>query len=192
MTKKKRRRNEVCKDLPGERWKTIPGYPDVYEVSSFGRARTWVGKGRSMKQGRGKVAYLMNLLPDKAGYLRVRMTIGPKNIKTPFIHQLVLLAFVGPRPEGYLTRHLDGCPQNNVICNLAWGTYKQNADDRKVHGTNKVGEDNPNSKITEDIVREIRVLCKGSLKQREIAARFGISQQEVSQIKRRLIWKHVD
>lgn len=189
---KKRRRNEACKDLPGERWRSVPGYPDVYEVSSFGRARTWVGKGRPMKRGRGEVAYLMNLLPDKAGYLRVRMTVGPKSIKTPFIHQLVLLAFVGPRPEGYLTRHLDGCPQNNVICNLAWGTYQQNADDRKAHGTDRIGEDHPGSKITVADVREIRRMCAEGTTQKVAGAKFGISQQEVSRILRRLIWKHVD
>lgn len=192
MTPKKRRRNEVCKDLPGERWKTIPGFPDVYEVSSFGRARTWVGKGRSMKKGRGETPYLMNLIPDRRGYFRVRMTMGDKKIKTPFVHQLVLRAFVGPPPPNSITRHLDGCPQNNVICNLAWGTPQQNADDRKVHGTDRRGEDHPNSKLTNAQVIEIRKLCAEGIPQREIAARFGVQQQVISQIKRRLIWKHVD
>ena len=192
MTKKTRRRNPICVDLAGERWSTIPGYPDVYEVSSFGRARTWVGKGRSMKSGRGEVAYLMNLLPDRRGYFRVRLTMGDKKIKTPFVHSLVLKAFVGPPAEGHMCRHLDGNPKNNVICNLAWGTALQNAADRKVHGTERLGADHPGSKLTADQVQTIRRLCAEGKPQREIAALFGLSQQEISHIKRRDIWNHLD
>ena len=192
MTKKPRRRNVVCTDLPGERWRTIPGFPDVYEVSSFGRARTWLGKGRAMKSGRGETAYLMNLLPDRAGYLRVRMTLPGKRIKTPFIHTLVLTAFVGPRPDNCMTRHLDGCPANNIICNLAWGTAQQNADDRKFHGTDRLGENHPRSKLTASDVRQIRALCEAGKSQKKTAERFGVSQQVISQIKRRLLWAHLD
>ena len=144
-----------------------------------------------MKKGRGDTAYLMNLLPDRRGYFRVRMTMGDTKIKTPFVHQLVLRAFVGPPPPDGITRHLDGCPQNNVLCNLAWGTVKQNAADRRFHGTDKLGEDHPQSKLTANNVRDIRKMCAEGISQSKVAAKFGISQQEVSQIKRRAAWKHI-
>jgi hypothetical protein len=32
-----------------------------------------------------------------------------------------------------LIRHLDGNPKNNRLENLAWGTYKENAQDRELH-----------------------------------------------------------
>ena len=32
-----------------------------------------------------------------------------------YIHHLVLLTFVGPRPEGMEVRHLDGDPLNNTL-----------------------------------------------------------------------------
>ena len=51
-----------------------------------------------------------------------------------FVHQLVLLAFVGPMPEGQLTRHLDGNPQNNVLSNLRYGTALENSQDAVRHG----------------------------------------------------------
>lgn len=53
------------------------------------------------------------------------------------IHQLVALAFVGPRPSPvHEVRHLDGNPANNDASNLAWGTRSENAMDRVRHGRN--------------------------------------------------------
>lgn len=46
-----------------------------------------------------------------------------------FVHQLVLLAFVGPCPPGLECRHLDDNPRNNRIDNLAYGTHKENGSD---------------------------------------------------------------
>jgi len=51
------------------------------------------------------------------------------------IHVLVLLAFVGPRPEGQQARHLNGNATDNRRVNLAWGTPKQNTADSIRHGT---------------------------------------------------------
>src|SRR5271166_1685861 len=48
-----------------------------------------------------------------------------------FGHTLVLLTFVGPCPEGYECRHLDGNPANNRLRNLAWGTRLENAADQR-------------------------------------------------------------
>jgi predicted XRE-type DNA-binding protein len=45
------------------------------------------------------------------------------------------------------------------------------------------------AKVSPEIVREIRT---ASGFQREIAERYGVTQTLVSQIKRRIIWKHVD
>jgi hypothetical protein len=50
------------------------------------------------------------------------------------IHILVLETFVGPRPDGYEARHLDGNPENNRVSNLAWGTSSENSLDQVRHG----------------------------------------------------------
>jgi hypothetical protein len=50
------------------------------------------------------------------------------------VHTLVLEAFVGPRPDGMVTRHLDGDPSNNRLSNIAYGTPRENSLDRVRHG----------------------------------------------------------
>lgn len=54
--------------------------------------------------------------------------------RTTRVHVLVLEAFDRPRPKGAVCRHLDGNPINNHLSNLAWGTHKENTEDRKRHG----------------------------------------------------------
>jgi hypothetical protein len=46
----------------------------------------------------------------------------------------VMLAFVGPCPEGMETRHLDGDPANNHRSNLKYGTRSQQRHDDVRHG----------------------------------------------------------
>lgn len=49
------------------------------------------------------------------------------------VHQLVLEAFVGPKPENYVARHLNDYPLDNRLCNLKWGTRQENSDDCKIN-----------------------------------------------------------
>lgn len=51
-----------------------------------------------------------------------------------YVHQLVMLTFVGPRPAGMEIRHLDGDPTNNCLENLEYGTHSQNNYDIVEHG----------------------------------------------------------
>jgi len=47
---------------------------------------------------------------------------------------MMMLAFIGPRPDGLETRHLDGNPTHNHLSNLAYGTHRENALDMIRHG----------------------------------------------------------
>lgn len=71
------------------------------------------------------------------GYLRVRISPGHQQKRVERkVHQLVALAFIGPRPEGCtLVRHLNGNPLDNRVENLAWGTARDNVLDAIRHGT---------------------------------------------------------
>jgi hypothetical protein len=42
------------------------------------------------------------------------------------VHALVLLAFVGPRPKGKETLHLNHTPADNRLVNLRYGTRSEN------------------------------------------------------------------
>lgn len=51
------------------------------------------------------------------------------------VHQLVLEAFVGPRPEGFVGCHWDDDPSNNRLENLRWDTESANRFDSVRNGT---------------------------------------------------------
>lgn len=106
-----------------EIWRPIPGYAAQYEVSNHGRVR-------SLRHGKVRV---LSCWATATGHLKVR--VGGRKTNGKYVHQLVLLAFVGPRPEGMVTRHLDGNPADNRPQNLAWGTQSENNYDAVRHGT---------------------------------------------------------
>jgi hypothetical protein len=51
------------------------------------------------------------------------------------IHRAVMLAFVGPLPDGMVTRHLNGNPLDNRLANLEYGSPAENVQDAIGHGT---------------------------------------------------------
>lgn len=56
----------------------------------------------------------------------------------------------------------------------------------------KLGSDNPNSKLTEDKVREMKDLSRKGYTQRMLAERFDVSKSVVGRIIRGEKWKHVE
>jgi hypothetical protein len=100
------------------------------------------GKVYSDNAWRGYGWRELKAVPNSHGYLRVRiMTQEGKRISA-FVHKLVANAFLEPRPSpDHQIRHLDGNRTNNVVTNLAWGTAKENAQDRTLHGRSR-GADN--------------------------------------------------
>src|SRR5213596_1074117 len=109
--------NDSTRDLPGESWLPVPGYEQAYAVSSLGRV---LSLPRPHARGGG----IMRPPLGKRGYLTVELWRDGKS-KTVGVHQLVALAFLGPRPEKQEVRHLDGNPLNNHLTNLAHGTRRQ-------------------------------------------------------------------
>lgn len=117
-----------------EIWKSVPGFEALYEVSDQGRVRSldravWCEgpeKGRYLSRKKGRI-----LSPGRmnGGHLSVALGKGHSRC----VHELVLLAFVGPRPERHEARHLDGRPDNNLLTNLVWDTRGNNGRDKKWH-----------------------------------------------------------
>lgn len=59
-----------------------------------------------------------------------------------YVHELVLVAFVGPRPSpDHEVLHGNGVRDDNRLENLRWGTVQENADDRRRHGRVPSGDD---------------------------------------------------
>jgi hypothetical protein len=110
-----------------------PFLPEYY-ISRFGEVFSikynWRGCGtRILKQ-----------FKNTDGYPSVRLSIRGKRIHYP-VYRLVVMAYLPKRPsEKHETRHLDGNKNNNCVENLAWGTRKENAEDRERHGQTSRGE----------------------------------------------------
>lgn len=126
------------------------------------------------------------------GYIRARLTSDMAK-KAYWLHHLVLLAFVGPRPAGMEARHFpDRNPQNNHVKNLCWGTREENCADKVVHGTDGRGSRNGNSRLLEkDVIRMRKMYARGGWTWRTIAKEFGVSLPLVDKILRRKLWRHV-
>lgn len=171
-----------------EVWKDVPGYGGHYEASSLGRIRT---KQRVVSKGHrtGRIVsqtYKPRLLTQKPagkyGYVIVHIGVGGVKYGVG-VHRLVLLAFVGPQPEGMECCHNNGIAWDNRVENLRWDTHFNNNGDRKKHGTYPIGEEHPMAKISNLHVAEIHEKLKEGRTGVSLAIEYGISSNVVSRIK---------
>lgn len=115
----------------------------------------------------------------------------------PYIHRLVLEAFVGPCPPGLEGCHNDGNPTNNCISNLRWGTPASNAADRikhghaPNHGCGPKGERNASAKLKEKDIPRIFSLWRGGCTKKNIAKMYGTSDVQICNVINRKSWSHV-
>jgi hypothetical protein len=121
----------------------------------------------------------------KSGYRK----ITERGVRT-YIHRLVCEKTFGPAPSpDHEAAH--SCGRGGLGCvakrHLRWATPSENQLDRSLHGTDNGGERNASAKLTAAQIQEIRAL-KGQVFQRDIAARFGVTQQQVSRIQSGKRW----
>jgi hypothetical protein len=97
-------------------------------------------------------------------------------------HRIIALAWLGLRPGQYVKfRRGRGCRLSNLyLCSSAQSHKRQTAR----------GEAAGTAKLSKDAVRSILAL-RGRMIQREIARRFGVSRQTVSDIWCRKSWRHL-
>lgn len=176
-------------------WRAIPGYEGRYEVSDDGQVRSltvtvtarWSGRTPFTYERPGRVLK-PNINED--GYHKYTLYRSKRDHKTVLAHQIVLLAFVGPLPDGMEGRHLDGTPGNNSLVNLAYGTHAQNHEDKRAHGRLVCGAKHPKAKLTPDSVRQIRKLS-AEHSSYSLAGAFGVSATTVRDMLNGKTWRHV-
>lgn len=153
----------------------IPEHPDYFvnhkgEVYSMRPDRHGNRGWRKLKPA---------LIPS--GYLQLHL--GRKT--TMYVHALVALAWIGPRPKGYQINHIDGNKLNNAPENLEYMTPSENQKHAHRTGLKKTtklfGEDSSQSKLTNKQREELKLL-KGKMLQREAGELYGLSQASVSRI----------
>ncbi len=172
-----------------EVWLPVPGWEHRYQVSNQGRVRsldivvparngkTAMRRGRVLKAAASHGRYLVVMFADQG------------RMKQWSVHNAVLTAFVGPRPEGMQARHLDGNDKNNRLENLCWGAPQENADDRVRHGKSGKGEAHSRVVLTEADVLAIRAAT--GVRGADLARQYGIYESHVHHIRTRKIWKHI-
>lgn len=111
-----------------------------------------------------------------------------------YAHRVAYELFNGQIGDGLLVRHSCDVP----ICvnpdHLLVGTQADNLVDMDARGrrVSSPGESNGQARLTEEIVREIRLYHAASGQSTHSVARhFGISQGQCYRIVRRQAWKHV-
>lgn len=114
--------------------KSIVVYRDVPEFPGYMAGTD--GSVWSERSNAGKLTgewRQLRPLVNRKGYLLVTLRRSAKSFLMS-IHKIVLLSFLGPRPEGMQCRHYpDRDPANNAIVNIAWGTRRQNDQDKAQH-----------------------------------------------------------
>lgn len=166
-------------------WKSLAEFPD-YEISINGEVRRTVQRGRRYKAG-----YVLTPKKHQRGYHVYTLVNADGVSVTMLAHRLVALAHLGPAPSlNHEVAHNDGSRTNNHVSNLRWSTAKDNQADRKKHGTFMHGDNSPSSKLTSQDVEHIRSEYAasgqkyrgGGVTYRDLSARFGVSQSQISRI----------
>lgn len=181
-----------------EIWKDISGYEGYYQVSNLGRVKsvprvipvTCSKTGEVLYERKIRERILKESPSGKYGHTFVTLWKGHVNSQ-PLVHHLVLEAFVASRPAGMEGCHNDGNGSNNRLDNLRWDTPKNNAADKKKHGTHLVGSKLQWAVLTEDIVATIRKEYKNGRTQQSLAGKYGVRQPAISRAISGKRWSHV-
>lgn len=168
---------------PTEEWRDIPGYEGLYVVSNL-----------------GQVKRIAQIITTKRGYTQRHnakdKSFGLKNDylylwlykhnqgRKFYVHELVALAFIGPRLKNHQVHHRNENRVDNRSDNLEYI-------DRAKHSIyHHQGEKNSASTITEADVRSIRKLYK-TMPVCAIAKKLNISYHVVWQVSHNKSWRHI-
>ena len=163
-------------ELMQEVWRPVVGWETRYEVSSMGRVRSLpyerrngTGLGAHRRAGR-----LLRAGKNK-GYLAVALC-KEGFCKHESVHVLVAEAFLPPCPGkrgatngSWQVDHRDGNKTNNSVENLRWLLAEQN----RLLG---------NTKLTPEIIREIRRRREGGERLKALGVAFCKSQYTIQKI----------
>ena len=174
-------------------WRRIPEFE--YEISNDGQVRNL--RGLILKQRLTTHGYASVSLSKK----------GRHHSFT--VHRLVVLVFLGPRPDGYQTNHKDAIKTNNRLSNLEYVTPEQNRHHARrlglyrgssstfIKGDLKIrGEGANSAKLTNDQVLQIRRLYNtGNYTVSGLSRMFGVARSTLRYAadpgNPRATWTHV-
>jgi hypothetical protein len=171
-------------------------------------------KNRYAVSNRGRlISYTENFMEGNLlkgstsdGYktFRYAKTVNGKKIcKTVFLYKLVAEFFIPKTSENQLyVLHLDYVRDNDLVQNLKWATYEEKQEHYKrsphvIKSLKKLTEHNlkaDGSKLTATRVMYLKKLLNdpnNKTRMKMLAKQFGISEMQVSRIKRGENWGHI-
>lgn len=172
-----------------ERWRPIPEWEDLYEISDRGSVKHLIPVPRILRPS-----------VDGSGYPFIHMRRPGHRSVTRKVHRMVAAAFIGRCPPSHQVNHKDGYRKNAVVENLEYVTcgenhlhaYRTLKNPARGIATKSRGENNCKAKLTEPQVVEIRSLYAiGNISQQTLADQYGVSQTMISYIVLDRNWKHV-
>ena len=130
-------------------WKNIIGYEGIYQINKKGDVKslkrnttgTFTGIDKIIKKSINVNGYYVYRLSKKG------------EVKNFLLHRLVAIHFIQNPNNEKCVNHKDGNRLNNDILNLEWCSYSYNS----LHGYRSNGRKNPNRKLTENQVLEIKI-----------------------------------
>lgn len=149
--------------------------PDAagYEISNLGSVRN------------GATGRKLATFPNRQGYQKLSLSVNGKQ-RNFTVHRLVCAAFHGPSPFGMEVDHINAIVTDNRASNLRWVTPSQNKSTRRFAS----GSNHGRSKLTEDIVKQIREIAP-TMTRRKAAEVFGVDNSTICDIVNHKIWRHV-
>lgn len=108
------------------------------------------------------------------------------------LHRLMVNSFIGEIPEKMTVNHIDGNKLNNNIKNLEIVSFTENIHHAVRTGLMSSGEDNYNSKYTNEQIHGVCKLLESAKHSiSEISKLTGVSKNRISQIFAREKWKKI-
>lgn len=171
--------------------KSIVNFEDRYLIDDRGYVFSLPKYGSGGHNG-----MFMKSRLDKDGYCILNLYKDSK-LTTFKLHRLVAIHFLKNSKNLPEVNHKDGNKQNNHVNNLEWCTALYNRQDVWKRGKSfnplhqKKGEESPNSKITEEMARNIIKERMSGDKLNKISNKYSLSMSQICAIAKGNSWKHL-
>jgi hypothetical protein len=167
-----------------EQWLPVSGFADRYLISSHGK--------------------VVSLSYSRSGQQRLLRVLNPQRYPSVSLHldnvvtqvglnRLVAQHFLPPPTEARFTHLIpkDGNHLNLGAENLRWVDQQESKEVAVRERFHRYGVENAQSKLTPELVREIRMLATQGYSNQQLALQFRVSRPTISLIVRGLSWRNV-